>query len=529
MSDKKKQPRRLPGEGTVEERRPGSWRFKCPDGQGGRFVSESIYPSRKDALAGLAAFRAKIVAGELVPVEGMTLRDYYEHHFLPRLESRVERGTRRRGTLGFYVSHWPRLSGIADRPLKALDVPTIKRWLNKLAEKVKRPESYLAVLRAILQEAVSEDFVIPSNPAREVRYRDALPQAEEADRAPTPEEAAALLSCEAIPHPDRLIIAFALGAGLRPGEWRSLELADVHLEAEVPYVLVQFGSEDRGPTKTGKKRKVPLIDLSRRALKEWLAQLDEYAPKNPLGLVFPTPRGKQRTEAVFGRRRPRPEEGRGNVHRWRDFLSAAGIDRRLTPHGLRHGCATGLLTGWLGAKLDPWAVQVFVGHDRLATTERYLHHGSSDLFDAVRTLPEPKQSPGSPKKRTAALGTALFSQGVEDGGEMVPRGGIEPPNPPRGSGRRPTQTENDSSGTGPGPIDWREVYERIHSGDWPDEAEARHIASVARAMREDADPVLRAVRRVENTPAWQAGLFDLVRLLVEEEQRRDASREGGAS
>lgn len=528
MSDKRKQPRRLHGEGTVEERRPGSWRFKCPDGQGGRFASESIYPSREDALAGLAAFRAKIVAGELVPVEGMTLADYYEHHFLPRLESRVERGIRRKGTLGFYASHWPRLSGLANRPLKALDVPAITRWVNDLGRQVKRPESYLAVLRAILQEAVSIDFVLKANPAREVRYLDAAPSREESDRAPTPEEAAALLSCEAIPHPDRLIIAFALGAGLRPGEWRSLELSDLHLKAKVPYVLVQYGSEDRGPTKTGKKRKVPLIGLAHRALTEWLAQLPQYAPKNPLGLVFPTKRGKQRTNEPFGRRKPLPGEKRkSKVHRWHDFLAAAGIDRRLTPHGLRHGCATGLLTGWLGAKLDPWAVQVFVGHDRLATTERYLHHGSSDLFDAVRE--SANQSPDGPEKKNAGLGSGLFSKESETGGEEcrrvdsnhrksreTPADGDEKPQPA-------------PAGTAPGPVDWREVYDRIHSGDWPDETEARHIASVARAMREEADPVLRAVRRVENTPAWQAGLFDLVRLLVEEEQRRDASREGGAS
>jgi len=513
--------KRMHGEGTVEERSPGRWRFRSPDGAGGRFTSESIYASRKSALAALAAFRRHVLDGSLVPVKGMTLRDYWACHFRPRLERGVEQGAVRQGTLRFYDSHWPRLEGLAGRPLAALDVPAITRWGHALSSEVKRPRSYLAVLRAILQDAVSVDFLLESNAARDVRLKAGRAEPGEADRAPTPKEAAALLGCEAIPRPDRLIIAFALGAGLRPGEWRSLELADVHLDAAVPHVVVQYGTVDRGPTKTGRKRKVPLIPLARHALVAWLEQLPTYAPANPMGLVFPSPRGKQRDDSCFGRRRPLPGEARkSNAPRWHDFLRVAGIDRTLTPHGLRHGCATGLLTGWLGQQLDPWAVQVLVGHDRLATTERYLHHGTDDLFDAMG-----EQSPNGPGEKSAALGMALFRRGSEGGGEVVPRGGIEPRKTPRNASVAAPQAKNEGAGTVPGL--WREVYARIHAGDWPDEAEARELAAAARVAREEADPVLRAVRRVESTPAWQAGLFDLVRLLAEAEADDERKAGGG--
>lgn len=46
-------------------------------------------------------------------------------------------------------------------------------------------------------------------------------------------------------------------------------------------------------------------------------------------------------------------------------------------------------------------------------------------------------------------------------------------------------------------------------------------------MSDEADPVLRAVRRVESTPAWQSGLFDLVRLLMEESGEDWRQRGGG--
>jgi integrase/recombinase XerC len=514
--------RRLRGEGTVECRSPGRWRFKCPDGQGGRFVSKAEYPDDTAARAALATFAKKIAAGEIVPTRGMTLGDYYALRFLPRLDRRVEKGTRRSGTRGFYESHWPRLAPLADEPLVAIDVETITRWLIDLSDEVEAPQSYLAVLRAILGQAVRVDFLLKSNPAREVKLERNRDEETEADRAPTPQEIEALLSCEAIPRADRLIIAFALGTGLRPGEWRALELADVHLDAEHPYVLVRTSATPEARTKTGKKRKVPLLTLAQRALREWLALLPTVCKKNPLGLAFPTKNGHMRTEQPFGRRRPLPgERVKSNPSRWADFLRVAGIERDLTPHGLRHGFVTGMLTGSLGDTLPTWAVQLAGGHDRLATTERYMHHREDDLFRAVRD-----RSPDSPKKKTADVGSALFSGGSDIGGEVVPRGGIEPsetsPRPPMAL----LQAGSDLPGTVQGPT-WAEILAGIVAGRWPTEDEARALAATARAAREDADPVLRAVRRVETTDAWQAGLFDLVQLMAETKAREGARKDEG--
>lgn len=477
------------GEGTVEKR-GDRYRFRCVDGSGGRYTSKAEHATEKDALRALALFRKKVADGELVAEQGMSLRAYFERRYLPRLERNVERGTRRPGTLAFYRSHWPRLDGIADVGLRTLDVPRITRWAEQLD--VDRPNTFLAVLRAILHDAITKDFLLASNPARSVRVEEADP---DEDKAPTPEEARALLTCEAVPLPDRLIIGFALGAGLRPGEWRNLELVDVHLEVRVPHVVVRYGSEDHGPTKNGKVRKVPLVDLALDALRRWLTGLPLYAPRNPLGLVFPTPTGRTRTNEPFGRRKA----GKLQVNRWHEFLAKAGIRRRLTPHSLRHGCATGLLTGAFGAPKRVDTVQTVLGHGQIATTQRYLHHGERDM---LAQFARSERSPNGPGRSDEAPENTLF-EGVFGGlPYVVPTGGLEPADLPRLAIVGAPQGENGGAGTDAG-----QMLARVRLGDWPTLEEFRALVASS------THPVVSAVRRLDG-PAWRAAGLDLLELLV---------------
>jgi integrase/recombinase XerD len=58
----------------------------------------------------------------------------------------------------------------------------------------------------------------------------------------------------------------------------------------------------------------------------------------------------------------------------------AGITKHVTPHTLRHTCATHLLKG----KADIRQIQKLLGHQRLSSTEIYTHVEIGDLRRVVR-------------------------------------------------------------------------------------------------------------------------------------------------
>lgn len=67
----------------------------------------------------------------------------------------------------------------------------------------------------------------------------------------------------------------------------------------------------------------------------------------------------------------------------REFADRAGIQRRVTPHMLRHTCAT----QWLELGLDTRYVQKLLGHQSISTTEIYTHVSDQGLRGAlVRTM-----------------------------------------------------------------------------------------------------------------------------------------------
>lgn len=146
---------------------------------------------------------------------------------------------------------------------------------------------------------------------------------------------------------NRAIIETLYGSGLRVSELTGIRLSRLFLDEE--YLLVEG--------KGSKERIVPLSPISIRLIRAYLQQRIE-GKINPAcsDILFLNRRGSEMSRVMV-------------FYIIRDLAKAAGIDRKVSPHTLRHSFATHLLEG--GANLR--AIQEMLGHESIATTEVYLH------------------------------------------------------------------------------------------------------------------------------------------------------------
>lgn len=155
--------------------------------------------------------------------------------------------------------------------------------------------------------------------------------------------------------------------GLRIGETRMLDIRDWRVDlGEHGKLHVRFGkgSRGRGP----KTRLVPAINSVAALLSWWIEEVrpqfgDDWS--DPDAALLPS----ERRDSMTGRcGRIGPEALRcglaGAVARWLPDWTG-----RLTPHGLRHFCASSLYERGMDLK----AIQELLGHEWLSTTTRYIH------------------------------------------------------------------------------------------------------------------------------------------------------------
>ena len=140
---------------------------------------------------------------------------------------------------------------------------------------------------------------------------------------------------------DRLVLELMYGAGLRVSELIGLDWNMVELEERMLRIL---GKGD-------KERLVPIGRPLQKMLEDWR----DITCVDPNGPIFPSGKGADRlTVRTVDRIVLRAAE-------------RAGL-RGVTPHTLRHSCATHMLEN--GAPLR--VVQEMLGHETIASTQRYL-------------------------------------------------------------------------------------------------------------------------------------------------------------
>ncbi len=188
---------------------------------------------------------------------------------------------------------------------------------------------------------------------------------------------------------DRAILETMYSAGLRVSEVVGLDDGDLDFDAAILRV--------RG--KGRKERLAPVGSYATRALQRWLhlRKLDvrklvpatEKPGANPLPPtpVFVNKYGRRLTTRSVGRMLEK-------------YLKLTGLDRRTTPHSLRHSFATHLLDR--GA--DIRSVQELLGHKSLVTTQIYTHVSTATLREVYERRASARETAFGPLSRRERVG-----------------------------------------------------------------------------------------------------------------------------
>lgn len=153
---------------------------------------------------------------------------------------------------------------------------------------------------------------------------------------------------------DRAMIEVLYSCGLRVTELITLRVSDLFFGEG--YIRV-IGKGD-------KQRLVPISDLARERISLYLE--GRKAAKSNEEVLFLNNRGRQLTRVMI-------------FTILRQAALRAGIDKKISPHTLRHSFATHLLEGGAGIR----QVQELLGHESILTTEIYTHLDAEHLRSTV--------------------------------------------------------------------------------------------------------------------------------------------------
>ena len=155
---------------------------------------------------------------------------------------------------------------------------------------------------------------------------------------------------------DRAMLETLYSAGLRVSELVGIQDGDLDLTAGLVRV--------RGKGK--RERLAPLGSFAVKAILAYVKQRDRARPRKP-----------HRENALFLNKGKKPAQitVRSTARMLEKYLKQTGLDRRTSPHTLRHSFATHLLD----AGADIRSVQELLGHKSLMTTQIYTHISTASL------------------------------------------------------------------------------------------------------------------------------------------------------
>lgn len=246
----------------------------------------------------------------------------------------------------------------------AIDALRIRGFLSLLYEREKKKSSIARKLAAVraFYKFLAKEGVLEANPAATVstpKLDKKLP------RIMTEEEmnnflnrvAEAVTDGESIMRRDRAILELLYASGLRVSELAGLDLRSVNFGDGMLLV--------RG--KGRKERIVPFGSKAKQALEDYLPVRERLLMDN-----------KNRAEAaLFLNTHGRRLTTRSIDRLLKKYIRAFGPNVKVSPHSMRHAFASHLLTE--GADLR--AIQEMLGHQSLATTQKYTQVSIKQLMD----------------------------------------------------------------------------------------------------------------------------------------------------
>lgn len=157
---------------------------------------------------------------------------------------------------------------------------------------------------------------------------------------------------------DRVIFEMFLGTGIRLSELVSLDVNDVDLDGKHIRIIGKGG--------------VPQVKFLRTSLRTLLREYLKERKRNTSG----------ECRALFVSSRGTRLCARQVAQRLKAWLDKAGIEKHISPHGLRHTFATHLYA----STSDLLVVQRALGHRNISTTEIYTHLADEVLEGALERL-----------------------------------------------------------------------------------------------------------------------------------------------
>lgn len=256
----------------------------------------------------------------------------------------------------FLEGKFPGVSKDAHEHITKVDPDIVRQYMGQMFG-TKSPSSMarkIASLRTFFKYCL-RNGIVASNPAKEV----ATPKIPK--RLPkflTVDEVFALLETPSDKNTleirDRAILELFYASGIRVGELVGLGLGDIDLNAGTVKVM-------------GKGRKERIVPMGGKAV----TAISGYLTIRPT-FLFPDPN----EPALFVNRRGTRLTARSVERLVHKYIERSGLQKKVTPHVLRHTFATHLL----GAGADMRGIQELLGHSSLSTTQKYTHVGIEDMM-----------------------------------------------------------------------------------------------------------------------------------------------------